>query len=384
MSVVLHVICSQREGAIGGSDLHVLDLAVAQQRHGRWQPLVLAPRANRDYLERLAASGLPVLPPLRPGWLWRLPAARDIGMIHGHGYEANYLIAVLRALSGDWARLPAVATAHGWIETTPWNRVKSRWDRLSMRSVDLRIASAHAHLSRLRAACGPSVVLHNGVPVPGVADGPAFRSEHGIDPGATLIGSVGRLSSEKRVDLLLKAGAQVRRARPDVHLLVVGGGALRDDLARTADALGLDGHVTFTGVVRDIGPAMAALDLLVQPSDTEGSPRSVLEAMARGLPVVATDVGDVGVLLDGGSAGTLVPPDDPGALTDAVLALINDPVRARALAATAQARYTHLYTIDIMLSKVDDFYTTARRTATGRRPSLRRLRPQNSSSVPPR
>src|SRR5262249_36009466 len=158
---------------------------------------------------------------------------------------------------------------------------------------DLRIASAHAHLPRLRAACGPSVTLHNGVPAPDIADGPAFRREHGINPDATLIGSVGRLSSEKRVDLLLRAGARVRRARRDVHLLIVGGGAQRDELARTATALGLDGHVTFTGVVKDVNPAMAALDLLVQPSDTEGSPRSILEAMARNLPVVATDVGDV-------------------------------------------------------------------------------------------
>ncbi|MDX2647515.1 glycosyltransferase family 4 protein [Streptomyces sp. PA03-1a] len=375
MSAVLHVIIPQSEGAIGGSDLHVLDLAVAQQRHGQWQPIVLTLRANRDYLQRLAAAGLSVLaPPLRPGRLWRLPADRDVGMIHGHGYDANYLIAAMRKVSPNWARLPAVATAHGWIENTLRDRVASHWDRLAMRSADLRIASAHAHLPRLQAACGPSVALHNGVPAPGIADGIAFRRAHGIDPDAVLIGSVGRLSPEKRPDLLLKAGARVRQERPDVHLLVVGGGALHEALVQMATALGLDGHVTFTGVVKDISPAMTALDLLVQPSDTEGSPRSILEAMARGLPIVATHVGDVSTLLDDGKAGIIVPPDDPSALTDAILTLISNPTRTQALAATAHARYAELYTVDIMRAKIDDLYETVRSTVSLRRPAPRRLR----------
>ncbi|MFD0508741.1 glycosyltransferase [Streptomyces chiangmaiensis] len=222
----------------------------------------------------------------------------------------------------------------------------------------------------------PSVALHNGVPVPDIADGPAFRREHGIGPDATLIGSVGRLSSEKRIDLLLRAGAQVRRERPDVHLLVVGGGAQHAELARMATALGLDGHITFAGVVKDVSPAMAALDLLVQPSDTEGSPRSILEAMARNLPVVATDVGDVSVLLDGGTAGTLVPPDDAAALADALLTLISDPDHARAQATIAHARYTELYTVDIMRARIDELYATVRSNAGHRRPSLHRPRPK--------
>lgn len=369
---VLHVIVPQREGAIGGSDLHVLDLAVAQQRYGHWRPLILAPRATRDYQERLAAAGLTVLPPLRPGWLWRLPATCDIGMIHGHGYEANYLIAAMRILSRSWARLPAVVTAHGWIETPSWQRVKSKLDRLSMRFVDLRIASAHAHLPQLRAVAEPAIALHNGVPAPctspeqAAADGRAFRQHHGIDPGHLLIGTVGRLSPEKRVDLLLRAGARVQQVRTGVHLLVVGGGAQRADLEQTAARFCLGGRVTFTGLLKDVGPGLAALDILVQPSDTEGSPRSVLEAMAHGVPVVATDVGDVGTLLGDGQAGILVARDDLDALTQALLVLIDDLDHARTLADQARERYAKLYTVEIMCARVHDLYATAQLAASRR------------------
>ncbi|MEU9888850.1 glycosyltransferase family 4 protein [Sphaerisporangium sp. NPDC051011] len=367
---VLHVIVPQREGAIGGSDLHVLDLAVVQQRHGHWRPIILAPRATLDYRERLAAAGLTVLPPLRPGWLWRLPSARGIGMIHGHGYEANYLIVGLRTLSRGWARPPAVVTAHGWIENTPSDRVKSTLDRLSMRFVDLRIASAQAHHDRLRAIAEPAVILHNGVPAPSIsaeqaaADGRAFRQRHGIDPNHVLIGSVGRLSTEKRIDLVLQAGA---RLPTGVHLLVVGGGAQRAELEQMAARLALAGRATFTGLLKDVGPALAALDVLLQPSDTEGSPRSVLEAMARGVPVIATDVGDVRALLDDGRAGILVPRDDLDALTRAVRTLIDDRGHARALAERARERYGRLYTVEMMGAKVHDIYTDAQRAADGRR-----------------
>jgi glycosyltransferase involved in cell wall biosynthesis len=363
---VLHVIVPQREGAIGGSDLHVLELAVAQQRHGEWHPLVLAPRATRDYLGRLSDAGVTVLPKLHFRALRELTATHNIGLIHGHGYEANYLIAATRCVSRRWASLPAVVTAHGWIETTPWLRVKSALDRLSMRTVDVRIASANAHVRQLRRVREPAVVIHNGVQKPGVtrlaeakAAGDLFRKEHGIAPGHQLIGTVGRLSSEKRIDLFLAAGRQVLADRPDTHLVIVGGGAQRGDLERLARSLGIHAKLTFTGLLRDVFPALAALDILVQPSDTEGTPRSVLEAMATHVPVIATEVGDVAELLDYGRSGVLIPPGDLHMLAQAMIRLIESPEHARKLAERAQRRYEERYTIDVMRAHVDEIYRLA-------------------------
>lgn len=128
--------------------------------------------------------------------------------------------------------------------------------------------------------------------------------------------------------------------------------------------LSLSRKVTFTGLLRDVTPALIAMDVLIQPSDTEGTPRSVLEAMAHGLPVVATDVGDVAELLDQGRCGELVPPGDAGLLADAVWRLLTDPARALNLTRCARSRYEDRYTIEVMRCRVEEGYQSAHLTFT--------------------
>ncbi len=150
--------------------------------------------------------------------------------------------------------------------------------------------------------------------------------------------------------------------RPDIHVLIVGGGDQRATLEALAQQLRLAGRVTFTGLVRDVTPALIAMDVLVQPSDTKGTPRTVLEAMAHHVPVVATDVGDLAELLDDGRCGELVRPGDADRLAQAVERLLADPTRARNLAGYARARYQDRYTIETMHRRVDEGYQTALQT----------------------
>lgn len=356
----------QREGAIGGADLHVLDLAAAQQQAGNYRPLILTPRAPRDYLQRLSEADLEVLSPglLRLDRYSGLPRQRGITLIHAHGYEANYLVAAMRAISRHWRRTPLVVTAHGWIETTPRLRLKSRLDRYCGRFAEVRIATAARHAPRLPAGRGGVMVIPNGVSGPGQL--PALRDARGsireslgVPPQATIIGSVGRLSPEKRVDLVLAAACRLAPDRPGLHVLVVGGGDQRAELETLAERLSLRRTVTFTGLLRDVTPALIAMDLLIQPSDTEGTPRSVLEAMAHRLPIVATDVGDVAELLDQGRCGELVPPGDVDLLAHAVWRLLADPARARNLARCGRSRYEDHYTIEVMRCRVEEAYQVA-------------------------
>ncbi|MGH3769920.1 MAG: glycosyltransferase [Pseudonocardiaceae bacterium] len=363
---VLHVIVPQREGAISGADLHVLDLAAAQQQAGSCRPLILAPRAARDYLQRLRESDLEVLNPglFRLDRYIGLPRQRGITLIHTHGYEANYLVAVMRAMSRRWRRIPLVVTAHGWIETTPRLRLQSRLDRRCGRLAEVRIATAARHASKLYADRGVVMVIPNGVPDPAPLPVPrdargAIRESLGVPPHATIIGSVGRLSAEKRVDLVLVAAQQLAPDHPDIHVLIVGGGEQRAELEALAERLGLRRRTTFTGLLRDVTPALIAMNVLVQPSDTEGTPRSVLEAMAHHLPVVATDVGDVADLLDHGRCGELVPTGDAGLLAHAIWRLLADPARARQFTRCARSRYEMWYTIDIMRRRVEKAYRSA-------------------------
>ncbi|MGH3855224.1 MAG: glycosyltransferase [Pseudonocardiaceae bacterium] len=274
---VLHVIVPQREGAIGGADLHVLDLAAAQHQPGSCRPLILAPCAPRDYLQRLHETDLAVLGPSlsRFGSYRGLPRRHNVTLVHAHGYEANYLVAVMRAISRRWRRLPLVVTAHGWIETAPRLRLKSRLDRCCGRLADVRIATAARHAPGLRAGRGAVMVIPNGVPdcapPPGLrAARRSVRESLGVPPQATIIGSLGRLSAEKRVDLVLVAAQRLAADRPGIHVLIVGGGEQRAELEALAERLGLRRKVTFTGLLRNVTPALIAMDVLVQAPTPRG------------------------------------------------------------------------------------------------------------------
>ena len=314
---------------------------------------------------------------LSPG-LFRLDRHRcllrqhSIAFIHAHGYEANYLVVAMRALCHHWRQTPFVVTAHGWIETTPRLRLQSHLDRYCARLAHVRIATAARHAPRFRTGRGVVMVIPNGVPERAFpsplrdARG-CIRAFLGVPPKATIIGSVGRLSPEKRVDLVLAAAYRLAPHHPDLHVLVVGGGGQRAELLALAQRLGLSRRVSFTGLLPDVTPALVAMDVLLQPSDTEGTPRTVLEAMAHCLPVVATDVGDVANLLDRGRCGELVPPGDAGLLAGAVRRLLADPIRVQNLVRCARSRYENHYTIEIMRRRIEEAYRTAHRAYTHER-----------------
>ena len=141
----------------------------------------------------------------------------------------------------------------------------------------------------------------------------------------------GRLVAEKGLNVLLKAWEMVVRSRPDAHLLIVGDGDQRTHLEELCEIRGIQHRVRFTGVVPDTLQYLQASDVYVQPSFTEGMPISVLEAMACGLPVIATAVGGVTDLLwDMAQNGIVIPPHDPDCLSDALLELLsNHELRAR-------------------------------------------------------
>jgi glycosyltransferase involved in cell wall biosynthesis len=163
------------------------------------------------------------------------------------------------------------------------------------------------------------------------------RAALGLSPGITVVAFVGRLSPEKAPEVLLRA---VRGT--GLTLLVAGEGPLRDVLEAEADA----GQVRFLGFLPDVASVLAAADVLALPSRTEGLPMAALEAMAAGLPVVASAVGSLPeVLADG--AGVLVPPGDVSALRRALERLSSPKVRA-AVGAEGRRRVESRYAATTM------------------------------------
>jgi glycosyltransferase involved in cell wall biosynthesis len=164
----------------------------------------------------------------------------------------------------------------------------------------------------------------------------AIRAELRIPRGHAVLVNVSRLVPGKGHDALLRVFAAVHDRVPETALVVVGDGELRGDLERSATALGLDGAVHLTGARDDVPAVLAAGDLFVFTSESEGFGMAVLEAMAATLPVVAFRLPAFEEFAEDGVTATLVPLGDEGALHDAVLDLLADPRRGRAMGAAGR------------------------------------------------
>jgi glycosyltransferase involved in cell wall biosynthesis len=166
-----------------------------------------------------------------------------------------------------------------------------------------------------------------------------------VPSAVTRIVAVGRLEPEKRFDVLIDALRLLVERDVPVELVVAGEGSQRATLAESASGL----PVHLPGFIAESARVWGGADLFCLPSGSEGLPFALLEAMMRGLPCVASDVGDVASAV--GDAGVLVPPGDPVALADAIEALAGDPARRTRLGAAARERALSAYDVDVMVER---------------------------------
>jgi len=245
---------------------------------------------------------------------------------------------VLGAPAASGRGIPVISTLHTLEEPVPWSRAGLRM-RLMARSLrrhaGLVVAvSEHArrhHLEHLRLDPAAVKTIHNGIEIGSFRDGgpdrAAVRSELGIPVGARLIVVVAVLRPPKGIDILLRAMPAITDHVPAAHCLIVGDGEARSTLEALAADLGVTDRVTFAGARADVPRMLAAADLFVLPSLTEALPTVVAEAMAAGLPVVATTVGGTPEMVDG-TTGTLVAPGDVPGLGTAIVQMLSDPAAA--------------------------------------------------------
>lgn len=373
----LRVVHLLLEGEVDGIGLHVLDLAGAQRAQGTVLPRVVT-CPSPAYARRLEAADVPVALLPRAGFVAALSRAAagtlvpPCDVLHLHGRRACQLALAAsllpnRAISAHLLSGHAlVATCHGWLSDTVRKRVRRRTELLSYRLLDLLIASSQEQADAVAALRGrrPAVAyVPNGVRPPATPDHSDALSRHGVPAGVQVVGNVGRLAPEKRQDVFLEACARIVAARPDTHVVLVGEGPARSHLERLARRLGISDRVHFLGFVEDVAAVYVGLSLLMHTSDTEGTPRAVVEAMALGVPVVATAVGGVPDLLDDGVCGVLTPPADPVALAREALRLLVDPAGSREMGERGRHRAAAL-SASAMARRVEDLYRTCRTVAT--------------------
>lgn len=281
-------------------------------------------------------------------------------LIHSHGYRAD----VIGILLSKWLRLPLVSTCHGFVPNDRRLRFYNSLDTFILRHFDNVIAVSGQMKDHL---------VENGVPaarirvitnaVGAVADGAgsdkriAVRAQLGIRSTDFVFGFVGRLSEEKGLDHLLRATGELSGRFPAARILIVGDGPRRKQLEQDARDRRLDDRVHFVGFQSDTSTWYPAMDAFVLPSLTEGTPMALLEAMAYGLPVIATFVGGVPAIVTNGENGLLVPPADSDSLVTAMAEVLSDCTLRKVFSLGALRTVRDEYDVEAWTRKVRDVYT---------------------------
>jgi glycosyltransferase involved in cell wall biosynthesis len=285
-------------------------------------------------------------------------------IIQTHGLKSHFLV---RACGGHKNRV-WVAFHHGYTLSTIRRAMLAHLDRWSLLAASQVITVSKAFAKQLSARGIPSskiVVLHNSVDVNRLHSGTLETPANSIalgqstkEKGLKLILSVGRLSREKGFPDLIDAVRHLKDMRPELSfkLLIVGEGQERSTIEQMIRRLGLEQEVCPVGYTRSVSPYYDMADVVAIPSWTEGSPNVLLEAMAAGIPVVATAVGGIPEIVTSGETALLVPPRDPIALANALDRLLHDPPFAMAIATRAQVLVRERYSIPARVTALVHLY----------------------------
>lgn len=381
---VLHLRSSR---SLAGPERHLLELLPGLAARGYPVEVALLYRRRpgdpvaHPLVAELAAAGI-------PGWqiddsdrfgrtAGRALAERlrrgDVAALHGHDPKSDWVIARTRATGGQAggpgrgrAAIRRLATLHLYTRTTLPLRLYRRLDLALLRRFDGVVAVTAALAAELAGATRCRVIA-NGIDgerlrARAAADLPALCRELAGPGGAAaapLLVAAGRLTRQKGFDLLLEALPALLGEHPGLLLCLAGEGPEGAALAAQVRRLGLGDRVRFLGERRDLAALFAAADLFVLPSRSEGSPYVLLEAMALGLPVVATAVGDVAEVLGSGAAAGppgVVPPGDAAALAAAILCRLRSPGDGRDRAEAGRAVATSRCSAARMVEETAAFY----------------------------
>jgi glycosyltransferase involved in cell wall biosynthesis len=301
---------------------------------------------------------------------------RSTDVLHMHGYGAT----TFGRLAAAMRRLPTVLHEHANLTDTPWFQKIA--DRALAPYTDIALAVSRSTADFvIKARLVPverTKVVYLGVPLEEFSrprseeEVATARRALGIQQNVFAVGTVTRLMPSKGNEYLVEAARLVTDRLPDVRFYIVGEGELQADLEHRARALGLNDRLTFCGFRRDVAEAFTAFDLAVFPSLWEGTPLTVLEALAMGKAIVATDADGLQDVLTNGADAKIVPRRDARSLADAIVSLANDAPGRQRLATNARQTGA-AYDITAFVHKMERLYELLHETsrATSRQTVIR-------------
>jgi glycosyltransferase involved in cell wall biosynthesis len=359
---VLHLI--DHMGA-GGAQRIVLDLAESRQAGIEMAIASLRSHCLPEATRRMAkagihyrALGLTRRNPFGIHRLWQLFNSWRPDIVHSH-LEVSSILAVFATLFHSGAKPCLINHQHN----DPYHQYSATYrmiSRLLAPYFDAHVVPSGTLASAMEKMLGRRYrimeIIPNGIDPAWLEKGPTPRTAALRGGAKHVIGTVGRLVPQKSTRTLLQATPRLLAAEPSTRIIVVGDGPLMPELKAQAGELGIGQSVSFLGYSGDLVSIYSALDVFVLPSRYEGFPIALLEAMAMGIPVVATNIlGNTDAVEDARN-GLLVPYDSPQELASAILQLLSDDRLRNALRENARNRVRECYTREKFVARVESLY----------------------------
>jgi glycosyltransferase involved in cell wall biosynthesis len=352
---------------IGGGEMQMADLLRRIDRE-KFRPLVGCLRKQGQLVSVLEEAGLPVVEfPVR-GKLFYPRSIREILRLARFMRREGVQIVQTQDLYSHLVGVPAASIARVPIVIT--NRLDlghtmKRWHRWALKRLSFGITRVMANSEGVRTMLtdvekiDPERIelIYNGVHLDLFQIAPKERGPVPLAPGDRPIVVVANLWPVKGHEILFEAAVRVTACYPTAKFVLVGTGtARRAVLEARARALAIDKQILFLGPRQDVPEILSQMEISVLPSLAEGFSNAILESMAAGLPMVATDVGGNREAIVEGETGFLVPPRDPETLADRILRLLGDRTLARRMGRAGRQRIETTFSLERMVSETERFY----------------------------
>ena len=359
-----------RQGQIGGGESHLLSLVENLDR-SRFEPYVLS-FTDGPMVDRLKEMGIEtfIIPTTKPfdftkwGAVKKLLKEKQIDLVHAHGTRANSnVLWAARSL-----KIPVIYTVHGWSfhpdQKALIRNIRIRGEKYltSKSNINISVSTSNQQTGKDYISSFQSVVINNGIdpkkfdPQKNFKD---IRSEIGIKEDAILILFIARFTSHKQPLALIEAFAKALPQNNKIHLLMVGDGDQKEEAVQLIKNLSIENKITLQFFRQDVPDVLAAADIFVLPSLWEGLPIGLLEAMAMGKAIIASNVDGTKEIIRNNDNGILVETDNlVSNLAKEIAHLSQDAELRKKFSQNAIATVKEKYNAADMTGKIEKIYTS--------------------------